>query len=51
MIDGYLVAFGGFLLLAGRLGDLIGRKRVFLTGVAIFTVASAVCGVAHDQAC
>src|ERR1700684_4589802 len=45
VIDAYLVAFGGFLLISGRLGDLVGRKKVFLTGLVIFTVASAVCGV------
>src|SRR3984893_14738256 len=49
-VDAYLVTFGSFLLLAGRLGDLIGRKRVFLAGVGIFTLASAACGLAHDQA-
>ena len=49
VIDAYLVAFAGFLLLSGRLGDLIGRKRVFLTGLAIFTAASAVCGLANSQ--
>jgi EmrB/QacA subfamily drug resistance transporter len=48
-VDAYLVTFGSFLLLAGRLGDLLGRKRVFLSGVAIFTLASAACGLAHDQ--
>src|SRR5271170_6656600 len=46
VVDAYLIAFGSFLLLAGRLGDLIGRKRVFLAGVALFTVASAACGLA-----
>ncbi len=49
VINAYLIAFGSFLLMAGRLGDLIGRKRVFLTGVAIFTLSSAVCGLAQDQ--
>src|SRR6202022_1320100 len=49
-VDAYLVTFGSFLLFAGRLGDLIGRKRVFLSGVFIFTLASAACGLAHDQA-
>ncbi|HEY1778347.1 MAG TPA: MFS transporter [Solirubrobacteraceae bacterium] len=49
VIDAYLVAFAGFLLLAGRLGDLIGRKKVFLGGLAVFTAASAVCGLAGSQ--
>src|SRR5665213_1329397 len=37
VVDAYLIAFGSFLLLAGRLGDLIGRKKVFLSGVSLFT--------------
>ena len=49
VIDAYLVAFAGFLLMAGRLGDLIGRKKVFLGGLAVFTAASAVCGIAGSQ--
>ena len=50
VIDAYLITFAGALLLAGRLGDLIGRKSVFLVGVALFTVASAACGAADTQA-
>jgi EmrB/QacA subfamily drug resistance transporter len=50
VIDAYLITFAGALLLAGRLGDLIGRKWVFLVGVAVFTVASAACGAADTQA-
>src|SRR5947199_9990444 len=50
VVNAYLIAFGGLLLLAGRLGDLLGRKRVFLTGLAVFTAASAVCGLADSQA-
>ncbi|HXN37188.1 MAG TPA: MFS transporter [Solirubrobacteraceae bacterium] len=49
VIDGYLITFGGFLLLAGRFGDLVGRKKVFLTGLVLFTAASVLCGVADSQ--
>jgi EmrB/QacA subfamily drug resistance transporter len=49
VVDAFLVTFGSFLLLAGRLGDLFGRKRMFLVGVVIFTAASAMCGLAPDQ--
>jgi EmrB/QacA subfamily drug resistance transporter len=50
VMNGYLITFGGLLLLAGRLGDLIGRKRVFLTGLALFTASSVLCGIADSQA-
>ena len=50
IVDAYMIAFGSFLLLAGRLGDLLGRKRMFLTGLVLFTLASVVCGVADSQA-
>src|SRR5580692_2112735 len=50
VIDGYLITFGGFLLLAGRLGDLVGRKRVFLKGLVLFVASSMLCGVADSQA-
>jgi EmrB/QacA subfamily drug resistance transporter len=50
VVDGYLITFGGFLLLAGRLGDLVGRKKTFLVGVSVFTVSSALCGLATSQA-
>ena len=50
VLNGYLITFGGFLLLAGRMGDLIGRKKVFLSGLALFTVASVMCGLADSQA-
>jgi EmrB/QacA subfamily drug resistance transporter len=50
VIDAYLITFAGALLLAGRLGDLIGRKKVFLVSVALFTLASAACGAADTQA-
>jgi EmrB/QacA subfamily drug resistance transporter len=49
VVNGFLVTFGSLLLLAGRLGDLIGRKRVFLAGVVTFTVASLLCGVAPSE--
>src|SRR5690349_808048 len=49
VVNAFLVTFGSFLLLAGRLGDLVGRKRVFLTGVLVFTAASALCGFAPSQ--
>jgi EmrB/QacA subfamily drug resistance transporter len=49
VVNAYLIAFGGLLLLAGRLGDLIGQRRVFLTGLAVFTAASLLCGIAQDQ--
>src|ERR1700694_3592454 len=40
VVNAYLIAFGGLLLLAGRLGDMVGRKRIFIIGLAAFTVAS-----------
>jgi EmrB/QacA subfamily drug resistance transporter len=49
VVNAYLIAFGGLLLLAGRVGDLIGGRRVFLTGLAVFTLASLVCGLAGSQ--
>jgi EmrB/QacA subfamily drug resistance transporter len=49
VINAYLVAFGGFLLLAGRLGDLFGRKRIYLLGLAIFIGASVLCGLSFSQ--
>ncbi|HEV3103422.1 MAG TPA: MFS transporter [Candidatus Dormibacteraeota bacterium] len=49
VLNAYLIAFGGLLLLAGRLGDLFGRKRVFLIGLGIFTAASVLCGLSFNQ--
>src|SRR5437016_1196235 len=46
VLNSYLIAFGGLLLLSGRLGDLLGRKRMFLAGIAVFVLASLACGVA-----
>ena len=47
VVNAYLITFGSFLLVAGRLGDLIGRRRVLLIGLAVFTAASALCGLAQ----
>src|SRR5213594_673226 len=47
VVNAYLIAFGGLLLLAGRLGDLVGRRRIFLIGLTIFTAASLLCGLAQ----
>ena len=48
VVNAYLITYGSFLLLAGRAGDLIGRKRVFLAGVVVFTLGSVCCGLAYD---
>src|SRR5713226_2589191 len=50
VITAYAITFGGFLLLGGRAADLFGRRRVFLVGVVVFTVASFVCGLASSEA-
>src|SRR6266487_1397867 len=50
VITAYSIAFGGFLLLAGRAADLLGRRGVFMVGVALFTIASLVCGLAQSEA-
>jgi EmrB/QacA subfamily drug resistance transporter len=49
VVNAYLITFGGLLLLAGRLGDLIGRRTIFLAGLAVFTLASLICGTAQSQ--
>ena len=49
VVNAYLIAFGGLLLLAGRLGDLLGRRRVLLVGLCVFTASSLLCGLAHSQ--
>jgi len=49
VVNAYMIAFGGLLLLAGRLGDLLGRKSVFMAGLAVFTLASMACGLANSQ--
>jgi EmrB/QacA subfamily drug resistance transporter len=49
VVNAYLIAFGGLLLLAGRLGDLVGRKLIFMIGLAVFTAASLLCGFAQSQ--
>src|SRR6202047_2251279 len=48
VVNAYLIAFAGLLLLAGRLGDLFGRRRILVTGLAAFTVASLLCGFADS---
>jgi EmrB/QacA subfamily drug resistance transporter len=49
VVNAYLISFGGLLLLAGRFGDLIGRRRVFLAGIGLFATASLACGLADSQ--
>jgi EmrB/QacA subfamily drug resistance transporter len=49
VVNAYLIAFGGLLLLAGRFGDILGRKNVFMAGLGLFTVASLACGAAQSQ--
>src|SRR3954447_8876240 len=49
VVNAYLIPFGGLLLLAGRLGDLVGRRRLFMVGLVVFITASALCGLAQSQ--
>jgi len=49
VVNAYMVTYGGFLLLGGRLGDLFGQRRLFLLGIALFTLASLVCGLSSSQ--
>src|SRR5947209_3173813 len=49
VVNAYMITFGGFLLLAGRFGDLFGHRRLFLGGTVAFTTASLVCGVSSSQ--
>jgi EmrB/QacA subfamily drug resistance transporter len=49
VVNAYLIAFGGLLLLAGRLGDLVGRRTILLVGLVVFTTASLLCGAAQSQ--
>src|SRR4051795_2243863 len=49
VVNAYLIPFGSLLLLAGRIGDLVSRRGVFVGGIAVFTAASAVCGLAGNQ--
>ena len=51
VVNAYLLTFGGFLLLGGRLGDLYGHRRLFLVGIVLFTLASLACGLATSQGC
>src|SRR6266496_4104191 len=49
VVNAYLLTFGGFLLLGGRLGDLFGHRRLFVAGITLFTIASLACGLATSE--
>src|SRR5437762_5104611 len=49
VVNGYLLTYGGFLLLGGRLGDIYGHRRLFLIGISLFTLASLACGLSTTQ--
>src|SRR6267142_3154850 len=49
VVNAYMLTYGGFLLLGGRLGDLYGQRRLFLLGITLFTLASLVCGLSNSQ--
>src|SRR5436305_14345261 len=49
VVNAYILTFGGFLLLADRLGDLFGHRRLFLFGISLFTLASLACGLSHTE--
>src|SRR2546428_1922432 len=49
VVNAYLITFGGLLLLSGRFGDILGRRNVFIAGLAVFTLASALCGLSQSQ--
>src|SRR3954469_10026657 len=49
VVNAYMLTYGGFLLLGGRLGDLYGQRRMFLFGITLFTTASLICGLANTQ--
>lgn len=51
VVNAYMLTFGCFLLLGGRLGDLLGQRRMFLAGLTLFTLASLACGMAQGRPC
>src|SRR6201996_7666007 len=49
VVNAYMLTFGGFLLLGGRIGDVFGHRKLFLAGITLFTLASLACGLANSQ--